>query len=190
METLYIVGLGNPGISYTATRHNIGKELVKKFAEERDLSFAKQGSLSMAEWVQDGMRIVVALPDVFMNHSGRAVVALLGKKKEKAQNLLILVDDLETKLGCCKIVFDGGSRGHNGLRSVHKELGTKQHYQLRVGIGRPISVHDDVAEYVLSSFTEQEKTILDSIQGEVEKLICQWIEDKKKQIENETSERK
>jgi PTH1 family peptidyl-tRNA hydrolase len=121
--------------------------------------------------------VTIVYPELFMNLSGKAVVSLLGGMKDKVPNLLVIVDDLETKLGSCKLVFEGGTRGHNGLRSIHQSLGTKAFYQLRIGIGRPES-DNDVSDFVLSRFKPEEKIDIDSIQKEVFHLIQQWIEER------------
>ena len=158
------------------TRHNVGKEMVKSWAKEQGLSFEKQKGSSRALLSHGTHEVVVAYPDDFMNLSGKAVASLLGGMKKTAEHLLVVVDDLETKLGSCKLVFEGGTRGHNGLRSIYQSLGTKAFYQLRIGIGRPEG-NSDVSDFVLSRFEEQEKMSIDSIQPEVFHLIQQWIEE-------------
>jgi len=186
MGTLFVVGLGNPGLQYASTRHNVGMEMVKQWAKEQELKFKKQISYSKAFFHEGIHEVVIAYPEVFMNNSGKAIASLLGGMKEKADNLLVIVDDLETKLGSCKLVFEGGTRGHNGLRSIQQSIGTKTFYQLRIGIGRP-EENMEVSDFVLSRFAEQEKTNIDSIQQEVFHLIQQWIEER---IETKEFERR
>lgn len=176
LQTVYIVGLGNPGSSYACTRHNVGKYIVSLFAKAKGASFKKKQTYSIAEYIEGSVRVCLVFPEVFMNHSGKAVKALVGGMKDEMKNLIVIVDDLETKMGCYSLVFEGGARGHNGLRSIHQELGTKKVFQLRVGVGRPKSSCDDVADFVLSAFTQEEKERIDSISGEVNKSLCQWIE--------------
>lgn len=176
MERLFVVGLGNPGSQYAGNRHNVGQCLVKRMAKERGLEFKKVGLNYVAEYADQNGRIIFAYPDQFMNLSGRAVLKLLQNDKNASKRLLVIVDDLETKIGASSIVFGGGARGHNGIRSIHHELGTKEMYQLRVGIGRPSNTTADIAEYVLSDFTGEERTTIENIQGEVDKKLCQWIQ--------------
>lgn len=176
MKKLFVVGLGNPGAQYTDNRHNVGQFLVKKLAKERALEFKKHGLNFAAEDVDNGCHITFAYPDQFMNVSGRAVLKLLGGDKKAANHLIVLVDDLETKIGSCQIAFDGGARGHNGVRSIHQELGTKGIFQLRIGIGRPVGTTADISEYVLSDFTDEEQATIENIQGEVDLLLRQWIQ--------------
>lgn len=177
MSTLFVVGLGNPGAQYSATRHNVGMHMVQYWTKEQGLLFTKQHSYAKALLHKDCHDIVIAYPAVFMNNSGKAIASLLGGMKEKADNLLVIVDDLETKFGMCKLVYEGGTRGHNGLRSIYQSLGTRAFYQLRVGIGRPEG-DADVSDFVLSRFTEQEAIHINSIQQEVFRLIQQWIEER------------
>lgn len=176
MERLFVVGLGNPGGQYTHHRHNVGQALVKKLADKRGLIFKKQGLNYTAESTDKNCHITFAYPDLFMNVSGRAVRKLLGGDKKAASHVLVLVDDLETKIGTCRLAFDGGARGHNGIRSIHQELGTKGIYQLRLGIGRPTGSSTEIAEYVLSDFTDEEQVTIENIQGEVDTILSQWIQ--------------
>ena len=178
MESLFVVGLGNPGSQYQYNRHNIGQMLVKKLAAARGCAFQKQGLNYVTDYIDDGMQIVIAYPDQYMNLSGKAVLKLLRGDKKAVVRLLVLVDDLETKMGACHMAFDGGARGHNGIRSIHQELGTKGFYQLRIGIGRPVG-QTEVSDYVLSNFSLEESKTIEEMYGEVEHSLSQWIQSKR-----------
>jgi len=171
-----IVGLGNPGKTYSWTRHNIGAEIVRSLALFSCATLRKDRALyaDISEIEIDGKRVLLAVPQAYMNVSGDSVSCLIKKTKISPSNLLIVFDDLETVFGAHKLTFDGGTRGHNGIRSIHAKLQTTQFFQLRFGIGRPIE--GNIADYVLSRFTESEMNQLsqDAILRAKE-TIYKWV---------------
>ena len=168
--TSLIVGLGNPGCKYSQTRHNAGfwflDALLKKIgAGAGDLSFRFQAKVS-AEVCRSriyGKDCIFAKPDVFMNHSGQAVRALVDYYKIEAGNLLIAYDDLDLPPGTVRLKKGGGHGGHNGMRDIFRHLDDTDFMRLRVGIGHP-GFKDAVTGYVLSRApADQEREILHSI---------------------------
>ncbi len=155
-----IVGLGNPGKQYSWTRHNIGSHVVEEICSMLGGSFQAVASLKarVAEVSIEGINILLVIPTTYMNLSGETVSLVLSKAKVSTNSLLVAFDDLETQFGAAKICFNGGTRGHNGIRSIHDKLQTKEFYQFRIGIGRPL--HSDIADYVLSRFTDEERAQL------------------------------
>lgn len=174
-----IVGLGNPGISYRGTRHNIGSYIVRAFAHDNRADL-KRGlfSNSMSAKVKiEGHESILALPLVYMNLSGLAVSSLVKKHRIALEDLLIVSDDIDMELGALRIRPSGSSGGHNGLQSVIDCLGSQDFARLKVGIGRPPSKSADVAEYVLSEFSRKEKEEIKDIAEEAAGIIKSWIID-------------
>lgn len=156
-----IVGLGNPGLSYAGTRHNIGFAVLKSLAGSLKTTFKRDSSVSslVAQAKTGSKDLVLALPQTFMNLSGVAVKALLKKFKVKPGDLLVVCDDLDLDLGRMKIRPEGSSGGHRGLTSIIEQLGREDFSRLRVGIGRPKG-RIEASEYVLSGFSNKEKALM------------------------------
>lgn len=131
-----IVGLGNPGEEYTATRHNAGRMAVEQFAKMAGLSDFKEEKKVKAHVARGliGKEAVVALlPDTFMNKSGSAVAPFV-KSQKAAERMIVAYDDLDLPLGTIKLSFDRGSGGHKGLESVMRAVKTKKFTRVRIGV--------------------------------------------------------
>jgi len=159
MAIKLIVGLGNPGPKYLWTRHNAGFIVLDRFAHLAGIPVTKKsfaGLYGEGNW--QGNRLLLLKPQTFMNLSGRSVAEALRFHKLSPTDLLIIHDDLDIPFGQIKLKEGGGHGGHNGLRSLHQELGTGAYTRLRVGIGRP--ARGDMADYVLSNFGKDEMAAL------------------------------
>lgn len=157
-----LVGLGNPGIQYARTRHNFGFLLVDHllafWTRQSGISCTRQkGRLNALLWeVQtDTGRWLLAAPQTFMNLSGHVVSALSKRHGIRPEHILVAHDELDLPLGVVRFKFSGGLAGHNGLKSIAADLGTRDFARLRLGIGRPPG-YADMAAYVLRSFAPQE----------------------------------
>jgi PTH1 family peptidyl-tRNA hydrolase len=175
--TKLIVGLGNPGLIYAASRHNIGFAVLKSLAGSLKIIFKRDSSVSalVANKKLFQQDLVLALPQTYMNLSGQAVGALLKKFKVKAQNLLVVCDDLDLELGKMKIRPQGSSGGQRGIKSIIEQLGTQDFSRLRIGIGRPPG-SQDAAKYVLSGFLRKEKTAVKHMEEEAVSCCISWVE--------------
>lgn len=151
-----VIGLGNPGKEYEWTRHNIGMQTVKEYAKAYKIEFrAERGCLAhIAKSEDEKGKIFIAYVTTYMNESGKAGAKLLRFLNVDVKHLLVVFDDIETKWGEAKLVDTGGTRGHNGVRSLQAHLGAKEFSQLRIGVGHPGG--GDVAEYVLDRFSAKE----------------------------------
>ena len=151
-----VVGLGNPGREYAATRHNIGFRVVEAFAAAHDIRLRRHGSDARAgRGVLGGDDLWVAEPLTFMNRSGAAVQFLLREAGGSVQALVVVHDDLDLAFGRLRFKRRGGAGGHNGVRSIIETLGTDEFLRLKVGIGRPAPGRDPV-DYVLEPFAPDE----------------------------------
>ena len=159
-----IVFLGNPGKEYRETRHNAGF----LFADE--LYPAASWKMKFhSSFTEDGQRKVIK-PMTMMNLSGTAVSEAASFYKLKADEILVVHDDLELPLGKAKLQKGGGLQGHNGLRSIKERIGSDSFYRLRIGIGRP--QHGDVRLYVTSPFKKDEAIILSSLFSKLRGIIA------------------
>jgi PTH1 family peptidyl-tRNA hydrolase len=132
-----VVGLGNPGPRYRDTRHNLGRKAVERVAEQLGGSWRSRWS-GLSSEVRDGdKRLVLLVPETFMNDSGRSVAAALRFTKLPAERLVVVHDELDLELGDVRAKRGGGLAGHNGLRSLADALGTQDFLRVRIGIGRP-----------------------------------------------------
>ncbi len=139
-----IIGIGNPGIDYKDTRHNVGHMLIDQLLKEKlKGAFARK-------------------TDVFMNQSGEFVKKMVTGHKLPITDLYIVHDDLDILLGEYKIQFGRGPKDHNGLRSIDDSLGTDEYWHVRIGVdNRPTDNRPMGEEYVLQNFSDEEKVIID-----------------------------
>jgi PTH1 family peptidyl-tRNA hydrolase len=172
-----IVGLGNPGLIYAGSRHNIGFTVVKSLTRLLKVALKKDGSVSAltAKTSCGQHNLVLALPQTFMNLSGIAVKALLKKFKLEPQDLLVVCDDLDLELGRIKIRPFGSSAGQRGMASIIEQLGTQDFNRLRIGIGRPKNPQD-AARYVLAGFLRKEKALIELAQEDAVDCCLSWVE--------------
>ncbi|MCF7791252.1 MAG: aminoacyl-tRNA hydrolase [Victivallales bacterium] len=162
-ELCAVVGLGNPGIKFQNTKHNIGFKIIDSFLSCFS-GKAKQVSGCHGECISKqvfGKKVYFLKPLTFMNLSGFSVSALCRKKNINPAQVLIVYDDMDLPFGKIRIRKSGGSAGHNGINSIINELGTKNFPRLRVGIGK-VSINETVS-HVLTDFTIEDKKILPTL---------------------------
>lgn len=164
-KPILIVGLGNPGQQYERTRHNVGFITVRHFVPE-DATWRKEHNALTYAGIIDGKKAIYALPQTFMNNSGDAVRALMAFYKIPLDNLIVIHDDMDLKLGTFREKVGGGSAGHNGIKSIDAAVGV-DYRRIRIGIGHPrdFDLKMDPADWVLGRFSDEElKQIKDVIQ--------------------------
>lgn len=165
LEIKAIIGLGNPGPKYYYTRHNIGFRVLDALADAYNASWQTKDNTEIAHLTLNGHKIILLKPQTFMNDSGKVIPALL-KQGIKAENILVVHDELEQPFGAVKLRIGGSARGHNGLKSIISACGD-QFARLRFGIARPI-IKDDVPNYVLEKFKENPADLENNIQQAVQ----------------------
>lgn len=176
MERVCIAGLGNPGLEYEETRHNLGFCVVSRFAEKQGIFFAKERKLkaNVAKGKCGEKEFFLIKPLTFMNESGASVAATLQYFHIPIQHLLVVVDDVAIPFGAFRMREQGSSGGHNGLKSIEESLGTHAFSRLRVGVGR--NFNEDLADYVLSRFSKEEKGQIPEILEKAVQSIEIWME--------------
>jgi len=156
-----VVGLGNPGARYAATRHNAGFWLIERYAQTHRI--ALRGERGFHGVVgKDGPRWLL-MPDTFMNRSGLAVGALARFYKILPDEILVAHDELDLDPGVVKLKLGGGHAGHNGLRDIGAVLTTPQFWRLRIGIGHPrtLGLQQQVVDFVLHPPRRDEQKAID-----------------------------
>jgi PTH1 family peptidyl-tRNA hydrolase len=155
-EPWLVVGLGNPGPGYAATRHNAGFMVVDLLAERIGGRFkAHKGGAEVVEGRVAGQRVVLAKPKSFMNLSGGPTAAAQNFFKVPLEQLVVVHDELDIEYGALRLKRGGGDGGHNGLKSISKSVGSREYLRVRFGIGRPPG-RQDPADFVLKPFTSTE----------------------------------
>ncbi len=160
-----IVGLGNPGIKYRWTRHNLGFLVVEEFVKQKKLVWERQKIFKAdIAWIRQE-KVVICKPLSYVNCSGEVIKKLAQKYHIDNKNILVICDDLNLPLGKIRTRKKGSGGGHNGLKSIIDCLGTKEFGRLRVGIS-PLSAIRyplSAADYVLGKFTREEKRIIKEV---------------------------
>jgi PTH1 family peptidyl-tRNA hydrolase len=167
-----VVGLGNPGAKYSATRHNAGFWWVGQLADASRCTLKPNARFHGLAGKLDTRAgdVWLLLPETFMNDSGRAVVALALFYKILPQQILVVHDELDLQPGTVKLKLGGGTAGNNGLKSIAAHLGTKDFWRLRLGIGHP-GDRGAVIEYVLHKPPSAERELIDAA---VERSLGLW----------------
>lgn len=158
-----IVGLGNPESRHTGTRHNIGFDVVELLARRFGAGFnSGKGNYHYAKISCPGCPAILLKPMTYMNLSGHAVVAAMNFYKIGREDLLVVCDDVSIPFGTLRLRSKGSAGGQNGLKHIIQMLGSEEFSRLRVGIG-PNEPPFSLSSFVLSKFTEEEKSDLDRI---------------------------
>ena len=155
-----VVGLGNKGIEYDNTRHNMGFMLVDRYLQYKNITdkFKEKFNAMYIETTINNEKIIFIKPMTYMNNSGIAVRAFVDFYKLNSEDVLVISDDLDLDLGKFRLRRNGSSGGHNGLKSIISHLGTDNFKRLRIGISND---KDDVINYVLSKFSKKELNEID-----------------------------
>jgi PTH1 family peptidyl-tRNA hydrolase len=155
-----IIGLGNPGVEYVNTRHNIGFKILDKLADLSNISFSNDRLADIAQLKFKGRTLVLVKPNTFMNLSGKAVKYWMQKTKVDIENILVVTDDISLPFGSVRMRKKGSDGGHNGLKDIQNQLLTSNYPRLRFGIGSDF-LRGKQAEYVLNNFTEEDYITMD-----------------------------
>ena len=158
-----IVGLGNPGNTYNNTRHNIGFMFIDYYLNEInvDVVWKKKFDGLYYKININGNDVIFLKPQTFMNLSGISVRKVIDYFNIKVDDIIVISDDLDLNLGNFKLKSSGSSGGHNGLKSIEQNINTNQFKRLKIGISNNKMIN--TKDYVLNSFSESEKIILDDL---------------------------
>jgi peptidyl-tRNA hydrolase, PTH1 family len=162
-----VVGLGNPGAGYARTPHNVGFEVADALVRRWDLPRPRKkyaGELSEGRTGPGGPRVAVLKPLTFMNEAGRSVGPARGAFHLELDRIVVVHDEIDLPFGEIRVRLGGGLAGHNGLKSLKRELGGADFHRVRVGVGRPDSTDPDiVAAYVLGRWRRPAADVADLV---------------------------
>ena len=161
MSLKLIVGLGNPEKKYLSTRHNVGFWVLDSLAEKLTKTFSQQKKYEseLFEYEFDSKLFHMMKPLSYINNSGIPIRKFIKNKNIEAENILIIYDDLDLGVGKIRLKQGGGSGGHNGLNSIIEQIGSKNFWRLRIGIGKP-NDKNNVIDYVLGKPSLDDKNLI------------------------------
>lgn len=171
-----VVGLGNPGPEYAATRHNAGFRLVDALAARWGFPPFRRGERARVTAGEiDGLPVRLLKPTTYMNRSGAALASLRADPAfDPARDLLITVDDFNIPLGTFRLRADGSAGGHNGLKSIEGALQSPNYARLRIGVG-PLPSKDPWEEFVLAPFAPEEEEQVEALMPKLIDAVTQWM---------------
>jgi PTH1 family peptidyl-tRNA hydrolase len=173
-----VIGLGNPGPEYDATRHNVGWWAIDRLAHDWDLGpFRRDGRAYVCEGVVGCHEVSLMKPITYMNRSGQALRPLIGVTGFAPEtDLLVVVDDAALDVGQVRFRPRGGAGGHNGLKSISGALQSEEYARLRIGVGRKPD-GEDLADWVLSAMPdEDEKAVIELLPG-LSEAVEVWMDE-------------
>ena len=156
-----IVGLGNPGAKYAGTRHNAGFSVIDELAERHNIKVdtCKHKAL-IGKGVINGEKVILAMPQTFMNLSGESVRAIMDFYKLTVDDLIVVYDDIDLDVGKIRIREKGSAGGHNGIKSIIGGLNSQSFPRVKIGVGAKPHPDYDLADWVLSNFTGPEDKLI------------------------------
>ena len=171
-----VVGLGNPGAEYAATRHNVGFMAADELHRRYNFTpFRAKFNGLIAEGQIEGEKVYLLKPQTFMNLSGNSVVQAAKFYKILPQNIIVIHDDMDLPTTKIKAKTGGGSGGHNGIKSIDAAI-TPNYSRIRIGVGHPQNTeNDNIINHVLSNFAKQDKK---NIVKDID-IVCNLIGDRK-----------
>ena len=167
-----IVGLGNPGLEYHNTRHNVGFMLLDYITNYAKFKLNKKFNAMEYETTVDNEKVIFIKPLSYMNLSGEVVEKYVNFYKVKLDDILVIQDDLDMAIGKYKLTFNHGDGGHNGIKNIILNLNSRLFLRLKIGISRP---NIETKDYVLGKFNKGEIQSLEKTFSELESLIVDYI---------------
>ena len=169
-----IVGLGNPGKSYSNTRHNIGFMCIDKLCEFFNVKLdSKKFNGLYTQFNYKGKKIMLLEPQKYMNLSGEVIRPFIDFFKIDIDDILIICDDLDTEVGNIRLRYKGSSGGHNGLKDIEKHLGTQNYKRIKIGISNNKMI--DTKDYVLGKFNKEENKIIENSINKIPNIIENYL---------------
>lgn len=169
-----IVGLGNPGLNYENTRHNIGFRMIDKIIDKYNIELNKTKFDGLyGETTIDGEKIIFLKPQKYMNLSGTVIREFVNYFKIDISDILIIYDDLDTEVGKIRLRYKGSSGGHNGLKDIEKNLNTQNYNRIKIGISNNKTI--DTKDYVLGKFSKEETKIIALVEEKIVNIFEDYL---------------
>lgn len=170
-----VIGLGNPGRQYHATRHNVGFAVIDGLAASPQAgNFQARFSAQICELQEGEEKVLLVKPETFMNLSGRCVRQIVDFYQLELTNLLVVCDDVNLPLGKLRIRGKGTHGGHNGLRDIQNHLGTTEYPRLRIGVGA--AEEGELTDHVLGKFRPSEKPVIEEAVALAIQAVSVWVQ--------------
>jgi len=175
-EMKLVFGLGNPGNKYKNTKHNVGFIAIDEIAQNLGLTFSQTKFKSLyAEGRIGSEKIILIKPQTFMNLSGESIQPWVDYYDLTGEDIVVIYDDMDLPVGKIRLRVQGSAGGHNGMKSIIEQLGTKEFNRIRVGIGRPLS-KQSVISHVLSQFPKDRIEDMKEAVLKVEDAVKYWFD--------------
>ncbi len=170
-----IVGLGNPTREYAGTRHNVGFSVIYNISDAYNIPVeTKKHKALIGKGVIEGEKVVLAMPQTYMNLSGESVRELMDFYKCDLSDLIVIYDDISLDVGKLRIRAKGSAGGHNGIKNIIAHLGTQEFTRIKIGVGeKPAKM--DLADYVLGHFSKEEQTVIRESADRAREAVCEII---------------
>ena len=181
-----IVGLGNPTPEYEGTRHNVGFEVIDALARKYNIDVdTKKHRAYIGKGMIEGQKVILAKPQTYMNLSGESVRELVNYYKiDPEEELIVVYDDISLAPGQIRIRKKGSAGGHNGIKNIIANLGTDKFQRIKIGVGEKPKEWD-LADYVLSPFSREERAAVDEAIGHAAKALELMLNDETDAAMNE-----
>ena len=156
-----IVGLGNPTKEYAGTRHNVGFSVIYNISDAYNIPVeTKKHKALIGKGIIEGEKVILAMPQTYMNLSGESVRELMDYYKCDLSDLIVIYDDISLDVGKLRIRAKGSAGGHNGIKNIIAQLGTQEFTRIKIGVGeKPAKM--DLADYVLGHFSKEEQVLME-----------------------------
>ena len=186
-----IVGLGNPGKQYEHTRHNIGFDVMDALAEKYNISISEKKHKALCgKGVINGVKVVLAKPQTYMNLSGESVAELINYyKMDPEEEMIVIYDDISLAPGNLRIRKKGSAGGHNGIKNIIAMTGTQNFLRIKVGVGEKPAGWD-LADHVLGRMSEEDRAAFEEAVKESVKAAEMILEDEIDQAMNDFNGKK
>lgn len=170
-----IVGLGNPTREYAGTRHNVGFSVIYNISDAYNIPVeTKKHKALIGKGVIEGEKVVLAMPQTYMNLSGESVRELMDFYKCDLSDLIVIYDDISLDVGKLRIRAKGSAGGHNGIKNIIAHLGTQEFTRIKIGVGeKPAKM--DLADYVLGHFSKEEQAVIRESADRAREAVCEII---------------
>ena len=184
-----IVGLGNPGKEYENTRHNAGFRFIDTYAQNKNLKFNKKKFNGIyTDFIYNDEKVILLKPQKYMNLSGEVLKDYIDFFKINIEDILIIVDDLDTEAGNIRLKYKGSSAGHNRLKNIEKNLKTNEYKRIKIGISN--NKDNDKIDYVIGKVSKEELTKMNEVNKLAENLVDDFLNMKFDNVMNKYNQRR
>lgn len=185
-----IVGLGNPGVEYAATRHNIGFDMITYLSDKYNIPVnSREGKALVGKGILAGEKVMLAQPQTYMNLSGESVRALMDYYKIDIEDLLVIYDDISLDVGQIRMRGKGSAGGHNGIKSIIQHTGTQEFARIKIGVGQKPE-GGDLVKHVLGRFSREEDGMFRDVFALAEEGLLVWLQEDMKSAMNKVNGRR